>query len=125
MSHRRNSCDAEVLARLAGAARRLDGAQVIASIMRSSGQGDSAVGNGCGTREVSVSSRSSVPDTVLATEPEAPRLASLGWALRRTALWLLMLFAMVVVLGWLFYAGIDPDEASAGSSPSESSQPAQ
>jgi hypothetical protein len=45
-----------------------------------------------------------------------PRLTSLGWALRRTALLLLMLFVMVFVLGWLFYAGIDPDEASAGPS---------
>ena len=26
----------------------------------------------------------------------------------------LLLFVMVFVLGWLFYAGIDPDEASAG-----------
>jgi hypothetical protein len=34
--------------------------------------------------------------------------------LRRTALWLFMMFAMIVVLGWLFYAGIDPDDASAG-----------
>jgi hypothetical protein len=39
---------------------------------------------------------------------------SLGWALRRAALLLVLLFVMVFVLGWLFYAGIDPDEASAG-----------
>jgi hypothetical protein len=39
---------------------------------------------------------------------------SLGWALRRAALLVVMLFVMVFVLGWLFYAGIDPDEASAG-----------
>ena len=44
----------------------------------------------------------------------APQLATLGWALRRAALWLLMLFAMVVVGAWLFYASIDPDEAAAG-----------
>jgi hypothetical protein len=41
-------------------------------------------------------------------------LVSLGWALRRTALWLVMMSAMVVVGAWLFYAGIDPDEAAAG-----------
>ena len=45
---------------------------------------------------------------------EAPQLVSLGWALRRTALWLPMMFAMVVVGAWLFYASIDPDEAAAG-----------
>jgi hypothetical protein len=39
---------------------------------------------------------------------------SVGWALRRTALWLVMMFAMVVVGMWLFYASIDPDEATAG-----------
>lgn len=32
------------------------------------------------------------------------------------ALLVVMLFIMVLVLGWLFYAGIDPDEASAGPS---------
>ena len=47
-------------------------------------------------------------------------VAGLGPAPRRV--WLLMLFAMVFVLGWLFYAGIDPDEASAGSrAPTEQS----
>ena len=39
---------------------------------------------------------------------------SVGWALRRTALWFAMMFAMVVVGMWLFYASIDPDEATAG-----------
>jgi hypothetical protein len=39
---------------------------------------------------------------------------SVGWALRRTALWLAMTVAMVVVGVWLFYASIDPDEATAG-----------
>jgi hypothetical protein len=39
---------------------------------------------------------------------------SLGWALRRTALWLVMMVAMVVVGVWLFYVSIDPDEATAG-----------
>ena len=59
-----------------------------------------------------LSSPSSVPEVLPQSPP--PQLPSLGWALRRAALWLLMIFAMVVVLGWLFYAGIDPDEATAG-----------
>jgi len=40
-------------------------------------------------------------------------LATLGWALRRAAFGLLILLVMVVLLAWLFYAGIDPDEAAA------------
>ncbi len=63
-----------------------------------------------------MSSPTRVPDTPL-VPPQAPRLVSVGWAVRRTALWLLMLFVMVVVGAWLFYASIDPDEASAGPSP--------
>lgn len=55
--------------------------------------------------------------------PES-QLPSLGWALRRTALLLAMLFVMVFVLGWLFYAGIDPDEASAGSTAASEQAPA-
>ena len=61
-----------------------------------------------------LSSPSSVPEILPQSPP--PQLLTLGWALRRAALWLLMLFVMVFVLGWLFYAGIDPDEASAGTS---------
>ena len=57
---------------------------------------------------VVLSSPSSVPEILPQSPP--PQLPSLGWALRRAALWLLMLFVMVFVLGWLFYAGIDPDE---------------
>ena len=60
-----------------------------------------------------MSSPSTAPDT-LPSSQQPPQLPSLRWALRRAALWLFMIFAMVVVLGWLFYAGIDPDEASAG-----------
>ena len=72
---------------------------------------------------VVLSSPSGVPDDILPQSPP-PQLLSLGWALRRAALLLLMIFAMIVVLGWLFYAGIDPDEASAGSSaPTEQAQP--
>ena len=44
-----------------------------------------------------------------------PQLATLGWALRRAGLGLLLLFVMVVLGAWLFYASIDPDEAAASS----------
>jgi len=64
-----------------------------------------------------LSSQPSVSDTTLDAERNSPQLPSFGWALRRTALWLLMLFAMVTVGMWLFWASIDPDEAVAGSSP--------
>ena len=67
-----------------------------------------------------LSTPSSVPEILPQSQP--PQLPSLGWALRRAALWLGMLFVMVFVLGWLFYAGIDPDEASAGSFPTEQGQ---
>ena len=60
-----------------------------------------------------MSSPSTAPDR-LPDSQRPPRLPSLGWALRRAALLVVMLFVMVFVLGWLFYAGIDPDEASAG-----------
>ena len=66
---------------------------------------------------------SRVPDTLSRSSPQ-PQLLSLGWALRRTALGLLILSAMVVLGAWLFYASIDPDEAAAGpSSPSEQAAP--
>ena len=51
-----------------------------------------------------------------------PQLASLGWALRRTALLLAIIAAMVVLGVWLFYASIDSDEASAaGAAPTSAS----
>jgi hypothetical protein len=52
------------------------------------------------------------------------QVLSLGWALRRAALWLLMMSAMVVVGAWLFYASIDPDEATAGPAASAEVSPA-
>jgi hypothetical protein len=70
-----------------------------------------------------LSNPTSVQDAPLEARAQAPQLVSLGWALRRTALLLLMIFVMVVVGAWLFYAGIDPDEASAGPSPSEAIAP--
>jgi hypothetical protein len=66
---------------------------------------------------MTLSAQPSVSDTSLEVRPHPPQLASLGWALRRTALWLLMLFGMVTVGMWLFWASIDPDEAVAGSAP--------
>ena len=61
-----------------------------------------------------MSSHPDVSGTALPPQVPAPQLVSLGWALRRAALWLAMMFAMVVVGAWLFYASIDPDEAAAG-----------
>ena len=61
-----------------------------------------------------MSTHSEVSDTSLEPRPHVPQVMSVGWALRRTALWLVMMFAMVVVGMWLFYASIDPDEATAG-----------
>lgn len=61
-----------------------------------------------------MSSHPDVSDASLQVRPHAPQLITVGWALRRTALWLLMMIAIVVVGAWLFYAGIDPDEAAAG-----------
>ena len=43
-----------------------------------------------------------------------PQLVSLGWALRRAALGLLVLLVAVALGAWLLYASIDPDEAAAG-----------
>lgn len=40
----------------------------------------------------------------------------MGWALRRTALGLLILLTTVMLAAWLLYASIDPDEAAAGPS---------
>jgi len=71
-----------------------------------------------------LSTHPDVSDTPLQPQATAPQLVSLGWALRRTALWLAMMFAMVVVGAWLFYASIDPDEAAAGPATAGESAPA-
>ena len=60
-----------------------------------------------------MSSQSRVPDISLETEPQPPQLASLGWALRRAAWGLLILLVTAVLVAWLLYASIDPEEASA------------
>jgi hypothetical protein len=63
-----------------------------------------------------VSSPTRPSDIALEIQPR-PQLATLGWALRRAALGLLLLVVMVVLGAWLFYASIDPDEAAASSPP--------
>jgi hypothetical protein len=53
--------------------------------------------------------------TVPALDPKnEPQLASvgLGWALRRTALGVLILVVAVGAVAWLFNAGIEPDGAT-------------
>ena len=68
---------------------------------------------------VDLSSHPDVPDALLQPPVQAPQPLSVGWALRRTALWLLMLSTMVAAGAWLFYASIDPDEAAAGPATSQ------
>jgi hypothetical protein len=41
-----------------------------------------------------------------------PQLATLGWALRRAALGLLILFTVAGLGAWLFHASIEPDASS-------------
>ena len=71
-----------------------------------------------------MSSHPDVSEPALGAQSQAVQALSLGWALRRTALWLLMRSAMVVVGAWLFYASIDPDEATAGPATSAEVAPA-
>jgi hypothetical protein len=82
-------------------------------VKRGGGRSDpTMIGN---KRDVcNVSSPTRPSDIAVAIEPR-PQLATLGWALRRAALGVVILVAMVVLLAWLFYAGIDPDEAAASS----------
>ena len=70
-----------------------------------------------------MSSHPDVSEAALGAQSEAVQVLSLGWALRRAALWLLMMSAMVVVGAWLFYASIDPDEATAGPAASTEANP--
>jgi hypothetical protein len=57
-------------------------------------------------------------------DPPPPQLPSMRWALRRTALGLLILLTTVMLAAWLLYASIDPDEAAAGpSAASEQASP--
>lgn len=65
-------------------------------------------------------SSSSVPEASpsvpgLSLEPQRePQLATLGWALRRAALGLLILLVAVALGAWLFNASIEPEAATAG-----------
>jgi hypothetical protein len=43
-----------------------------------------------------------------------PQLMTLGWALRRAALGLVILVTVAVLSAWLFYASIEPDGTTAG-----------
>lgn len=56
-------------------------------------------------------------------QPPPPQLPSVRWALRRTALGLLILVTVVALSAWLLYASIDPDEAAAGLSPATEQVP--
>ena len=62
-----------------------------------------------------MSSPTRPPEIALDIEPR-PQLATLGWALRRAGLGLLILLALIVLFVWLFYASIEPDEAAASPS---------
>jgi hypothetical protein len=48
---------------------------------------------------------------------QQPQVATLGWALRRAAIGLLMLIVVAMLGAWLLWASIDPDEASAADAP--------
>lgn len=62
-----------------------------------------------------MSSPTTPPEIALDIEPR-PQLATLGWALRRAGLGLLILLVMIVLFVWLFHASIEPDEAAAATS---------
>lgn len=53
----------------------------------------------------------------MAVQSAPPQLATLGWAVKRAFLGLLMLIVMVALGAWLLWASIDPDEAAAGNGP--------
>jgi hypothetical protein len=66
-----------------------------------------------------LASTSGIPHA--SSDIQQPQIATLGWALRRAALGLALLFVIVAVGAWLLWAGIDPDEAAAadGAGPSQ------
>jgi hypothetical protein len=50
-----------------------------------------------------------VPDSAAAVQPPPPQLMTLGWALRRALLGLLILLTAAGLSAWLLYASIEPD----------------
>jgi len=56
-----------------------------------------------------------VPDLSFETQRE-PQLATLGWALRRAVLGLLILFGAAALGAWLLHASIEPDGSSTAQS---------
>jgi hypothetical protein len=58
-----------------------------------------------------------VPVAEVPAAQEKPQLATLGWALRRAAMGLLILLAAAGLSAWLLYASIEPDGSSTGSGP--------
>jgi len=91
----------------------LDGAKILGAMIATAGPLRSA--NMGEIRKLSSASArgSEGPET---GQRPVPKIATLGWALRR-AVWGLLLLAVAVMLGaWLLYASIDPDEAAAGAS---------
>jgi hypothetical protein len=67
----------------------------------------------------SMSAPTSVPGLTLQPRRE-PQLATLGWALRRAALGLLILLVTSMLVAWLIYAGIEPDGAATAGPASQS-----
>ena len=59
-----------------------------------------------------MSSQPSLSESSLDAAHRAPQIVSLGWALRRAALWFAILAAMVIVGAWLYDASIDRNEAA-------------
>jgi hypothetical protein len=56
--------------------------------------------------------------TVPALDPKnEPQLATLGWALRRAALGLIILLVTAGAVAWLLDASIEPDGAASGQEP--------
>jgi hypothetical protein len=54
---------------------------------------------------------------------QPPQLMTLGWALRRAALGLVILLTVAVLSAWLFYASIEPDGTAAPGARSEYALP--
>ena len=70
-----------------------------------------------------MSTSSGVPSASYQAQRQ-PQIATLGWALRRAALGILILAATVTLGAWLLYASIEPEETGAGpQAPSETSSP--